>query len=37
MDTDSILDPIIPVSRQLDAYNAREIDAFMTWWAEDCD
>ena len=37
MDTDSTLDPTIPVSRQLDAYNARDIDAFMTWWAEDCE
>jgi len=25
-----------PVQSQLDAYNARDIDAFMTWWAEDC-
>lgn len=26
-----------PVSMQLDAYNARDIDAFMAWWAEDCE
>ena len=37
MDTDSTLDPTVPVSRQLDAYNARDIDAFMAWWAEDCE
>jgi len=26
----------MPVQRQLDAYNARDIDAFMKWWADDC-
>jgi len=26
----------LPVQRQLDAYNACDIDAFMQWWAEDC-
>jgi len=26
----------LPVQRQLDAYNARDIDAFMQCWAEDC-
>lgn len=25
-----------PVQKQLEAYNARDIDAFMSWWAEDC-
>ena len=25
-----------PVREQLDAYNARDIDAFMRWWADDC-
>lgn len=25
-----------PVQMQLEAYNARDIDAFMQWWAEDC-
>jgi GNAT superfamily N-acetyltransferase len=25
-----------PVQQQLDAYNARDIDAFMRWWADDC-
>ena len=29
-------DPTHPVRMQLDAYNARDIDAFMMWWAEDC-
>ncbi len=29
-------DPAYPVQRQLDAYNARDIDAFMVWWADDC-
>lgn len=23
-----------PVQRQLDAYNARDIDAFMQWWSD---
>jgi len=27
----------LPVQKQLDAYNARDIDAFMAWWAEDCE
>jgi hypothetical protein len=26
-----------PVQQQLDAYNARDIDAFMVHWAEDCE
>ncbi len=29
-------DVVLPVQKQLDAYNARDIDAFMPWWAEDC-
>lgn len=29
--------PAYPVQRQLDAYNARDIEAFMAWWAEDCE
>lgn len=28
--------PEFPVRQQLEAYNARDIDAFMRWWAEDC-
>ncbi|HEX2553481.1 MAG TPA: nuclear transport factor 2 family protein [Microvirga sp.] len=26
----------LPVQRQLEAYNARDIEAFMAWWADDC-
>lgn len=26
----------LPVQKQLEAYNARDIDAFMLWWADDC-
>lgn len=26
-----------PVQKQLEAYNARDIDAFMKWWADDCE
>jgi putative hydrolase of HD superfamily len=26
----------LPVQKQLEAYNARDIDQFMLWWAEDC-
>ena len=26
----------LPVQGQLDAYNARDIGAFMQWWADDC-
>jgi putative hydrolase of HD superfamily len=25
-----------PIREQLSAYNQRDIDAFMRWWAEDC-
>ena len=25
-----------PVKMQLDAYNARDIETFMPWWADDC-
>jgi hypothetical protein len=25
-----------PIQKQLEAYNARDIDAFMAWWAPDC-
>jgi hypothetical protein len=27
----------LPVQKQLDAYNARDIDAFMAWWSDDCE
>jgi hypothetical protein len=30
-------EPAYPVRMQLDAYNARDIDGFMRWWAEDCE
>ncbi|MBB2200797.1 GNAT family N-acetyltransferase [Gluconacetobacter tumulisoli] len=36
MDISSVPDIADPVQRQLDAYNARDIDAFMQYWAEDC-
>jgi len=36
MDASSTADIERPVQRQLDAYNARDIDAFMPWWSEDC-
>jgi putative hydrolase of HD superfamily len=26
----------LPVQKQLEAYNDRDIDAFMIWWADDC-
>lgn len=26
----------LPVQKQLEAYNARDIDGFMQWWADDC-
>ncbi|MCQ1780399.1 nuclear transport factor 2 family protein [Neorhizobium galegae] len=29
-------DVSLPVQKQLEAYNARDIDAFMLWWALDC-
>ena len=33
---DDTTDSTISVQRQLEAYNARDIDAFMFWWADDC-
>ena len=30
-------DPAYPVHMQLEAYNARDIDAFMQWWADSCE
>jgi putative hydrolase of HD superfamily len=35
-DASTTTDILLPVERQLDAYNARDIDAFMLWWADDC-
>jgi hypothetical protein len=29
-------DILRPVQAQLDAYNAKDIDRFMQWWADDC-
>lgn len=29
-------DVVLPVASQLDAYNARDIEAFMACWADDC-
>jgi hypothetical protein len=36
MDSAEIDEVVRPVREQLEAYNARDIDAFMQWWAEDC-
>lgn len=33
---DEIDDVALPVQKQLEAYNARDIDSFMEWWANDC-
>ncbi|ENN89425.1 hypothetical protein RHSP_66494 [Rhizobium freirei PRF 81] len=30
-------DVTLPVQMQLEAYNAKDIDAFMQWWADDCE
>ena len=30
-------DEVVPVQRQLEAYNAKDIDAFMACWADDCE
>ncbi len=37
MTTSSSAEAELPVQKQLEAYNARDIDAFMQWWAEDCE
>ena len=36
MQDDDPTQPEYPVRQQLAAYNARDIEAFMQWWAEDC-
>jgi hypothetical protein len=36
MDASSTADTELPVQKQLEDYNARDIDAFMRWWADDC-
>ncbi len=33
MDASSYAETELPVQKQLEAYNARDIDAFMQWWA----
>lgn len=32
----TVADATHPVQMQLEAYNARDIDAFMQWWSNDC-
>ena len=36
MTSSSSAETELPVQKQLEAYNARDIDAFMQWWADDC-
>jgi hypothetical protein len=36
MNASNTADTVFPVQKQLEAYNARDIDAFMLWWADDC-
>ena len=36
MDASNAVDTELPVQKQLDAYNTRDIDAFMPWRSEDC-
>lgn len=33
---DDMADVEFPVQQQLAAYNARDIEAFIQWWADDC-
>jgi hypothetical protein len=33
---ETVSDVEFPVQKQLDAYNARDIDAFLQWWSDDC-
>lgn len=35
--TQQTVDATYPVQMQLEAYNAKDIDAFMQWWADDCE
>lgn len=35
-DESSAVNVEYPVQQQLDAYNARDIERFMQWWADDC-
>jgi hypothetical protein len=36
MDASNTVDTEFPIQKRLDAYNTRDIDAFMPWWSEDC-
>ena len=36
MKAEKLTDPVYPVQKQLEAYNARDIDAFIIWWSDDC-
>lgn len=36
-DSSALSETTFPVQKQLEAYNARDIEAFMQWWAEDCE
>jgi hypothetical protein len=36
VEDDQLTNPEHCVQQQLEAYNARDIEAFMQWWAEDC-
>ncbi|SOE66309.1 hypothetical protein SAMN05414139_02829 [Burkholderia sp. D7] len=37
MNLSKLSDVEFPVQKQLEAYNARDIEAFMQWWAHDCE
>ncbi|SAL38064.1 SnoaL-like domain protein [Caballeronia udeis] len=37
MNQSKLSDVEFPVQKQLEAYNARDIEAFMQWWAHDCE
>jgi hypothetical protein len=37
MNASKLSDVELPVQKQLEAYNARDIEAFMQWWADDCE
>lgn len=37
MNGSELSDVEFPVQKQLEAYNARDIEDFMQWWAHDCE
>lgn len=37
MNVSELSDVEFPVQKQLEAYNARDIEDFMQWWAHDCE